>query len=238
MPSFSMSRALEHLDAELELARELLRLVGEIGRACRCWAAGCRACARDRCRPRSRPRPRRSACACSVGRAPSGRTTSLERARARRLLLRLQLVEAVERVAQAEHGVAHVPGQAAAADRELRRRGSAASFAPRSLQRGGGAAHRVAERGDAVLARSPSRRAGRARRRGRQRRAAAASSRPCPAGRPGERLAQRAARGLVGGRAARVERLAAPLKTPSTRQPASPSRARASVMLNSTGFLP
>ena len=205
----------------LNCLRQLARLVGEIGRRADVAAAGCRACARGRCRRRSRPPPSARAAPAASTVAPTSGSDDVRERRRGRLLLRLQLVEAVERLAHAEHRVAHVPGQARGRRPRCRTRKSAASLAPSSFSALGRAAHRVAVRGLAELAAlAQARPAARARRR---RPAAARSSSVEPA-LSGEvaaraRCAARRLRRLVGAlarpRSARAPR-AAP---PSTRQP-------------------
>ena len=102
---------LEHLDVELELARELARLLGEVSR---------RADVRGQVAERARE-------VHAVGgrlrlgerllelRARRQRQRHVCERRRRRLLLRLELIEAVERLAQTEHRLAQVPAERTAA---------------------------------------------------------------------------------------------------------------------------
>ena len=144
----------------------------------------------------------------------------------------LELVEAVERLAHAEHRMAHVPAHRPRADfhvdQEQRR-----VLGAELLQRAGRGAHRVAVRGLGRRLVRPGRPAARARRRRPAARAAAGSSRSCRRGRASAFL-QRALGGLVdaprGGASARC-----PEKRPTTTQPVFAVSGESVFMLNSTG---
>jgi len=104
--------ALEHLDAELELARKLLRLLRKVGRGANVGgqvAQGfCELGAVGRGDGFREGLP-------VLGRRHQGKHDVCER-RLGGFLLRLELVEAVEGIAHAEHGVSQVPGERARAD--------------------------------------------------------------------------------------------------------------------------
>jgi hypothetical protein len=142
----------QYREAELELARELFRLVGEVGRRAdvrrqiaerlrQIGAVGDRPCLGQRLRER-RLGAERQHHAFERGGWRGG------------LLLRLQLVETIERVAQAEHRMAHVPGERLRRHFRLdeeQRRVLRAELAQRRCC----AAHRVAElRRTEILARA------------------------------------------------------------------------------------
>ena len=215
--------------ASLNWRCELLRLLGEVGRACRRWAAGCRGAREidavgDGLRLGERLLELRvRAQRCSVTRcerrlrAPSSATSAGRSGRALR---------ACRAPPGARSRSSGRPFTLASA------RNSAASLAPEVLQRAG--ARRAPRRGTrsrrtpALAQRRP---AARARRRCRAASAAAASSRSCR--QVAERLAQRAARGLVDALRRRRELLAG-VHAEDDAGSSSRSRARCVFMLNST----
>ena len=145
--------ALEHFDAELELLRDLSRFIGKVGRRAhvgRQVAERAREVRAIGGRHRFLERGLRLESHRSTG---NRERQGGERGRGG-FLQRLELVEAVERLAHAKDRVAHGPGQAAAADCEIRHRQNGVAR-PEALQRRGGAAQRLAELRDAVFTALP-----------------------------------------------------------------------------------
>ena len=134
--------ALEHVDAELELARDLFRLVGEVGRGAEVGGQISQV-ARERRAVGGRSRLGQGLFELGIRRK---RKDHRDERRVRRLLLRLELVEAVEGFARGEHRLAHVPGARARADLQVRQE-QRRVLGPQLLQRGCCGPHRVAERG-------------------------------------------------------------------------------------------
>ena len=140
--------ALEHLELELEIARQLLRLLGEIGRR-----ADIRGQVAERAREIRAIGGRDGFLECLLElRVRRERQRDIREHRHGRFLLRLQLVEAVERFARGEHRLAHVPAERPIVHLgvdEKERRVLGAKLA----QRVAGAAQRIAVRalGELVL---------------------------------------------------------------------------------------
>ena len=225
MPSFSMSLRSSTSTSSLNSRASFSRLVGEVGGRADVGRQVAEVLASVV--PSAVATASCSACV-ELGLGAERQHHAAASAGARRLLLRLELVEAVERVAHAEHRVAHVPAQ-----RPRRRPSCRPGRAPRPSRRAPSARWR----------RRAPRRGTRLRRLGflaqpdqqhalggdaRQARAAAASSRSCPE-MSRSALLQRALGGLIDAARGGGELAAPCVARRPPRSRLSPSRATASL---------